>query len=342
MGNRIRKISLALLCLAAVHLVGCFPDNSLEWSDDGSFGLLCVEGSLFLVDSRDGELTLVEPEGVSLMPDISADGARLVYAKGFPCAGVEEGLALFPRTVAGMVRHDAQQLEQKILAGLIAPGDLPTDKEGKLGYTELYLRWVVRCLCDRPTRALTEKLGQDTLAACQGREIGFIRLVVANRADLGRKKTLMTLPVGMSRPRFSPDGRHVAYMTPAPHDEEKGILLMASAEGTFAAMEVAKNVALGYDWRPDSKALAYVKQDGDPILGALEEKVVVGDDGAPLMKPLDEGRTDSVSTSEATQPGRQFVGTLFQPAMHVAYGLDGRILLSSLLVLEQFQHKTKR
>jgi len=329
MKNRAKTFSLMGLCIAGVYLAGCFPDSSLEWSNDGLFGLLRVKGKLFLVDGRTRELTSIE-DGVSLMPDISDDGSHITYVKGFVCESVEEGLQLFPAPAARMIRHDAQQLERKILAGFVAPGDLPADKDEKLDYMEPYLRWVVRCMCDEPRSALAQKLGQSKLAECKRREIGYSCLIVADRANLQDKKTLVTMPVAMYRPRFSPDGRYIAYVMPAPHDEEQPILLLASADGKVDAMEVSTGVAIGYDWRPDGKALAYVKRDGDPILGVLEEKVVLGDDGVVLDKPADATKEDSVGTSQATRSGQQFVGTLFQPAMHVEYGLDGRMILSSV------------
>lgn len=329
MGNRVKTISLLLLCVAGVHLVGCFPDNSLEWSDDGLWGLLRVRGSLFLVDGESGGLTPVEPDGVSQMPDISADGGHIAYVKGFRCEGVEEGLKLFPAPVARMIRDDARQLEQKILAGLVAPGDLPEDKDEKLGYADSYLRWVIRCMCVDPGAALAEKLGPSKLGECEQLEIGFNRLLVAPRARLQERKVLVTMPLGMFRPRFTPDGRHIAYVMPRPHDEDQAILFLASADGKIDAMKVTVGVAIGYDWRPDGKALAYIKRDGDPILGALEEKVVLGDDGVALDKPVEASNGESIGTSQATQAGRQLAGTLFQPTMHVEYGLDGRMILSS-------------
>ena len=329
MSNRIRRMGLRVLCVAGVCLAGCFPDDSLEWSDDGSFGLLRVKGTLFLVDAQNERLTSVEPDGVSVMPDISADGRQIAYVKGFAYESVGEGLRLLPPTVAQMIQDDARQLERKVLAGFIAPSDLPADKDEKLDYMEPYVRWVVRCMCDKPGSALAEKLGPGKLAECRRREIGFSRLILANRTDLQNKKTLVTMPVAMYRPRFSPDGRHIAYVMPTPQDEEKGILLVASVDGKVDALEVAGGVAVGYDWRPDSKALAYIRQDGDPILGVLEEKVVIGDDGVPFTKPIDTTKENSVGTSRTMHPGRQFAGTLFQPTIHVAYGLDGRILLSS-------------
>jgi Tol biopolymer transport system component len=326
----IESYNLFVLCCVLTLLVGCFPDNSIDWSRDGSWGLLRVKGKLFTVDGTSGALTPVEPNGgVSLMPDISSDGKRIAYVKGFACPTVEEGFKLFPATVVAMIRRDAQRLREKVISGVVLPTDLPLGEGSKLDSEESYHRWVVRAMCEDPNALLVTRLGQDKLEECRKCEIGYNRLIVADRADPGRNTTLVTMPMAMYRPRFSPDGRYVAYVMSTPQDKEKAILILASADGRIDAMEVTAGIAMGYDWRPDSKALAYVKQDGDPILGAVEEKVLVDDDGVILSKAIDPTAEASVCTHTSTGAAKQFAGTLFQPLMSVQYGLDGRVLFSS-------------
>jgi Tol biopolymer transport system component len=121
------------------------------------------------------------------------------------------------------------------------------------------------------------------------------------------------MPLTMYRPRFSPDGRHVAFLMPTPHNEEKATLIVASTDGKTDAIEVAAGVAIGFDWRPDSKAIAYVKQDGDPILGAVEEKVLVAEDGVVPTEATDPITDDTVCTRRSTGATRQFAGPCFSP-----------------------------
>jgi WD40-like Beta Propeller Repeat len=234
--------------------------------------------------------------------------------------------------VANMIKRDAQQLAQKVLAGLVPPEALLPGNDKNLEFAEPYHRWVLRTMCEDPAAALAEKLGPDLLAECRRSEIGYNCLVVASRANPGQGKTLVTMPMAVFRPRFSPDGRHVAYVTPLPRDENKGVLLVASTDGKVDAMEVAVGTAFGYDWRPDSRALAYVKQDGDAILGTLEEKVVVDEQGALMMEVVEADEEGCLASSRSTGRAKQLVGTMFQPLMHVQYGLDGRMLFSSAAV----------
>jgi len=195
--------------------------------------------------------------------------------------------------------------------GLDGPDD-------QLGYTESYQRWVVRVMCAAPDELLVTRLGQDKLAECRQCEIGYTRLIVAPRTDPQKGTALDTMPVAMYRPRFSPDGRYVAYIVPDVRDEEKGTLYVASVDGKANAVEVIRGVAVNYDWRPDGRALAYVKQDGDALLGVLEEKVVVDEAGTLLAQP-----------SDAAGQSKQLAGTLFQSFMKVQYGSAERLFFSS-------------
>jgi hypothetical protein len=324
MGNRIKSVCLAVSCVVCVYLTGCFPEDSVEWSADGSTGLYRAEEALYLVDGDSGELTRIEADGVGIMPDISRDGQLIAYVKDIEADNLDEGWQCFPERVVSGIQEQARQLAERVAMGR----ESLSDDALKLGPGEHYRGWVIRALCETADAALKEKIGRQRLEELGTRELRYSELVLTHRDNLTDKRVIVALPAEVFRPRFSPDGRYLAYMMPGPENEEAGILLVASVDGQTEAMVVTHHVALGYEWRPDSKALAYIKQDGDPILGVLEEKIVIGEDGVPLAAPVD-ATAGSVATSRATRRGKQFVGTLFQPVMHVAYGLDGRILLSS-------------
>lgn len=334
MSKRVKSYGLIAFYLVGTLLAGCFPDNSLVWSRDGSWGLLRVKGALFTVDGTSGELTPIKPHGgASIMPGISADGSRIVYVQGVGRPELDEGMKLFPPTMANMIRRDARQLAQKVLAGLVWPEALlPGSNNNELAFEEPYHRWVVRVMCKDPEAALANRLGSEILEKCRQLDIGYNNLIVADRAKPDEGKTLVTMPVAAFRPRFSPDGRYVAYVMPLPEDEEIGVLLVASTDGKVDAMEVAVGTAMGYDWRPDSKALAYVKRDGDAMLGTFEEKVVVDDQGVLMIEGVQEAEEGCIASSRSTGQAKQLAGTLFQPLMHVQYGLDGRMLFSSAAV----------
>ncbi len=330
MKRSIESCSLFVLCCVLTLLVGCFPEATVEWSADGSWGLLRIPEELCVVDGTSGALTPIQTDGeVGSMPGISSDGKQITYVVASPCATLEEGLRLFPANVADMVRRDARRLMDKVLAGDVLPTDLPLGEGSKSGVEESYHRWVVRAMCEEPNALLVTRIGRDKLEECRKCEIGCSRLIVADRAEPGRNATAAILPLTMLRPRLSPDGRWVAFLVSAPHDKEKVALIVASTDGRTDAIEVADGVALGFDWRPDGKAIAYVKQDGDPILGAVEEKVLVADTGVVPTEATNPIEDDTVCTRRSAGAAKQFAGTLFQPFMNVQYGLEGRVLFSS-------------
>lgn len=325
--------SLLVLCGVLTLLAGCFPEDSIEWSGDGSWGLLRNQEKLHVVDGTSGALTPIALDGqVSPMPAISSDGRRIAYVEVLPCPTVEEGLRLFPTNVAEMIRRDAQRLRDKVLAGVVLPADLPSGDGSKLGSEESYHGWVVRAMCDDPNALLTTRLGQDKLEECRRREIEYSRLIVADRTEPERNTALATMPTTMLRPRLSPDGRFVAFLMPTTQDDDKAVLIVTATNGETDAIEVATGVALGFDWRPDSKAIAYVKQDGDPILGAVEEKALVAEDGGVPTEATNPAAGATICARRSVGATKQFAGTLFQPYMSVAYGPDGRVLFSSATV----------
>lgn len=333
MKRSIRSYSLFVLCCVLTLLVGCFPEDSLEWSRDGSWGLLRTQNNLFVVDGASGALTPIQTDGeVGPLPGISSDGKQMTYVVVSPCATLEEGLKLFPANVVETIRRDAQRLRERVVAGDVLPTDLPLGDGSKSGVEESYHRWVVRAMCEDPDALLVTRIGRDKLEECRKCEIACSHLVVADRAEPGRNATVAAMPMTMLRPRLSPDGRWVAFLISTPHDKEKATLIVTSTDGKTDAIEVAAGVAIGHDWRPDGKALAYVKQDGDPILGAVEERVLVAEDGVIATEATNPIADDTICARRSAGATKQFAGTLFQPYMSVQYGPDGRVLFSSATV----------
>jgi hypothetical protein len=94
-------------------------------------------------------------------------------------------------------------------------------------------------------------------------------------------------------------------------------------------VEVATGVAISYDWRPDSRALAYLRQDSDALLGVIVEKIVVDETGALLAELSANAATAPIGIFRAANQGSDLAGTLFQSFMKVQYGRDGRLFFSS-------------
>jgi hypothetical protein len=309
-------------------LVGCFPEESLEWSADGSVGLLRTSSKLYLVDGGSGALSPVVAEGVSPWPDIAKDGSQIVYAQEQKCATLVEGLKALPAGQVQMIAQDAQKLRERILSGALAVEDPDAALGDKSGYAEPYRGWVVHSLCEKADEQLTQKLGAGVLQKGKESELVCHRLIVAPRSDLTRKQILATSALGIFRPRFSPDGRRVAYLLVGPADNEQAHLFIASLRGA-EPVHVASNVSLGFDWRPDSQAIAYLRQeDGAAMLGTISEQRVCDPNGG-LLAGFHDKPQDPLTAHYGTGDSKQLAGTLFDPLMKIEYGIGGRLLFSS-------------
>ena len=89
MSNYKTTLGLAAFLSAVIFIVGCIPEDSLQWSKDGSVGLLKADDGLYLVDGRTGELSKLET-GVDLLPGLSKDGKWIAYSKKVECANFSE------------------------------------------------------------------------------------------------------------------------------------------------------------------------------------------------------------------------------------------------------------
>ena len=82
MTNRMTKPFLVAFYIAAMLFTGCIPEDSLQWSNDGSKGIYSKKGALYLVDGATGALAPIAPkETTTLWPAISPDGSQFAYGQ---------------------------------------------------------------------------------------------------------------------------------------------------------------------------------------------------------------------------------------------------------------------
>jgi hypothetical protein len=107
-------------------------------------------------------------------------------------------------------------------------------------------------------------------------------------------------------------------------------LFVVSAQASQPPVSVASRVALGFDWRQDSQAVAYFRQESDDmILGVIFERQVCDSNGALLAETSGDNSESPLETHHCTGQTKQLVGTLFEPLMKVEYGVGGRLFFSS-------------
>jgi hypothetical protein len=323
-----------------VFCIGCFPENSLKWSEDGSVGLLHGGGGLYLVDGKTGALTEIESQ-VDLLPDISKDGKLVVYSEQVSCDNLSEGLKLLPPGQMRMIEHCAQQMKKNILAA----GKLPNDQfgfpeEGLLIPND-YRNWAIRYLLENADSELLKIIGDEGIQKAKERSISYFQIVVVQADNPAQRRMLTANIFRTVAARLSPDGRFVAYLMHTQEGEvsnafEEFGLYVASIEGDVKAVYIDSRVAFSYDWRKDGKALAYLSADSknllhdDFILGTLNEKMVVDTDGNLLAEWEGIPENGSAGTHRCTGQKIELAGTAFYFWFKVEYGLDNRVFFSSL------------
>lgn len=343
MNNRIKSFGLVAFYVAVIFLAGCFPEDSLQWSEDGSVGLLRVEGVLYLVDGETGELSEVAKSDVGMLPDISDDGSLIAYCQGVKCSNLSEGLKKLPAGQVKMVQYYAEQTRKNVMnSGGLVDGKFPFPEEGLLLPND-YRNWAIRYLCENTDDKLMEILGKEGIEKGKDKELVYFQVIVAPREDLSKKHVAAVNLFTTMSIRLSPDGRSVAYVMHTQEGEvnnayEECGLYVAGLDSDIKAMRVDSRVALSYDWRADGRAIAYISADSkdlrhdEPILGTLNEREVIDADGRLQAGPVAVGERGSAWTHQCGGRVTQHVGILFYPWLKVEYGAGGRLFFASAVL----------
>ncbi|HUT47595.1 MAG TPA: hypothetical protein VMX36_15035 [Sedimentisphaerales bacterium] len=340
MSNHKKINSMVAFCAAVVFIAGCIPENSLEWSEDGSVGLLRVEEGLYIVDGKTGDLTEVVKGDIGLLPDISKDGNLIAYSEKIDCNSLSKGLGLFPPGQVKMIKYYAEKTKKNILdAQGLVDEKFPFPEEGLL-LPEDYRNWAIRYLCENADNELLDVLGSEGIEKGKEKAISYFQIVVAPSKNPTQKRIVAVSVFSIIATRLSPDTKSVAYLMHTQEGEvsnamEEFGLYIASLDTDIKAMYVDSRVAFGYDWREDGQAIAYLSADSkdllhdDIILGTLSEKVVADANGSLLTNPMDIPDHGSAGTHRCTGKTAELAGTVFYPWFKVEYGLDNRIFFSS-------------
>jgi hypothetical protein len=333
MSKNIVTFYLVVFCIAATLLAGCIPEDSLEWSEDGSVGLLRIDGTLFLVDGNSGQLTEVTRENIQAWPDISKDGSLIAYTRDVECNDLSEGLKMLPPGQIEIIKKGAGRIYRKILITReIKDGNFPEPDEELLKPGD-YKNWAIRYLCENADDQIKKVLGDKGITLGKEKRISYFQVVVVPVDNLNNKRVIATNIFGTVAAKLSPDNRYVSYIMQTQHgrEEDEYSLYAASLEGDVKTMLIDERVALGYDWRKDSKAIAYLKSDSadysgdDGVLGTLRERMVA-DDNNLLASPADN---TSIQAYDCNSVASSYAGLIFDPWQKVRYGANGRIFFST-------------
>ena len=343
MNNHWITLALVTSSLTVLFFGGCIPEDSLQWSDDGSVGLLGVSGALYLVDGQTGDPTEIASGEIQLLPDISKDGSLIAYAEQVKCENVLEGLKLLPAGQVKMIEFYAAKAGVSLLdAGKLTDGRFPFPEQGLLTPRE-YRNWAIRYLVESPDPKVSQILGQEGIKKARELPLHYFRVVVVPRKAPDKKNVVATSLFAILGTKLSPNNQHVAYLMHTQQGqvsnafEEYG-LYVASLKGDVQAVRVGDRVAFGCDWSKDGQRLAYLEADSrdlredDLILGTLKERIVADAQGGLFATPVAPSDQGSACTHECTGQTASFAGAVFYPWLKVRYGAGGRIFFSSCLL----------
>jgi hypothetical protein len=342
---------LITLYIAIAFIIGCIPEDSLQWSADGSTGIYSKDGVLYLIDGSTGSLTQIAPkETTTNWPAISPDGTHFAYGKIVKVDDFDNALNSLPPGQVKVIKTYAEILKQKILTEGIKDGKLPRLGEAvssglagigtKKSFNDQHTDWVNRYLVENADTQLAEKIGPELIKKNKEEDLTYFQLVLARTADPNDKKILATSSQQLWRIRFSLDAKLIAYVTDRINGDtfEVGFnLYIASPSENISAALVEQAVAIGYDFSPDGRAIAYMKPEAEDfdkdkfVLGSLVEKTVTDPNGKLLASPvnLDDNEDTSLATHNCNGPAKELAGVGYYSWMYISYARDGRIFFTS-------------
>jgi dipeptidyl aminopeptidase/acylaminoacyl peptidase len=340
------NLALVVVYIAVMFIIGCFPEDSLQWSSDGSTGIYRKKGALFIVDGNSGSLTQVAPkETTTRWPAISPDGSMIAFGRIVKVDRFNKALKLLPPAQVKLIEAHAEILKQKILAEGIKDGNFPfigkpvaTDGGQKDSFNDQHIAWVQRYLIENADTQLARRIGTELANKTKSKDLTYCQLVCAPTADPNNRKILVTSSQQLWRIRFSPDCRLIAYgadrINGAAWDVGYDLYIVSPAENTPAVF-LAPATAAGYDFRADSRAIAYIKPEDEffntqkPTLGTLVEQTIIDPNGKFLASTENPDGNDFPAAYSCTGAAVELAGVLYHPWMHVSYAGENRIFFAS-------------
>ena len=351
MTSRLPTFVLALGALALLA-AGCFPVASMRWSDDGSVGLVAMAEKAVLVDGKTGRFTQLPEKLAGWAPSISPDGKLVVYSLRVPFEDAGEALTLLPKGQWDTVIQEAARLRAEVLAAASGPKgpagvkEWPSLQPEALAKSEVYRNLVIRSVCKKADESVRSAVAPGLLEKAMAEPVHLVQLYIVPVGGIGqhRGRLVTSSLYAISRPRLSPDRRFVAYLCHATW-ELKGEgpafdLWVSPLQGEPRAVRLARRVSLGYAWRPDSRAIAYMaaargQSTKEEALGTLNTIQVADDEGKLLAKAAAElDHADHVGAGDVEERA----GLVFNSLAEVAYHPSGRILFSSVRAALPLSH----
>jgi hypothetical protein len=244
---------------------------------------------------------------------------------------LEEGLQVLSEHQVKLIKYTAEKIKEAVIdANGLANNEFPYPENNILTNKQ---NWPIRYLCENTDSNLIEAIGETALQQGKERELECFQIIVAPTDELENKTIVTTNILTISRIEISPDMKNVAYLIGYPENDEGHNLFVTSLEEDVSAMMVAESVALGYDWRPDSRAIAYMNWDGegggDFPIGTLKERIIADENYKMLIEEVKTERESYIRTHNCTGQTKDLAGIIYYPWLSVKYGIDNRLFFST-------------
>jgi hypothetical protein len=337
--------------IAATCIIGCIPEDSLQWSADGSIGIYSKDGALFLVDGKTGSLTQIAPkETTTNWPAISSDGRFFAYGQKIIVENFADALNLLTPGQIKMLQIHSVAVKENIQKKVDEESMFKTEVLGEglfaddvlKSYNEEYRNWVVHYLFEKldDDGTIAKRLGIETVKKALEKSVNYYRLILTPSDDLNKKTVVVTSVQNIWKISFSSNGKFLAYVTDRINGDtfEVGFdLYVASPSENISAALVEQAVAIGYDFRPDGRAIAYMKPEVEDFdedkfaLGSLVERTIIDPNGRVIASPVnpDNNENTSLATHTCTGPAKELAGVGYYSWMYILYARDNRIFFTS-------------
>ncbi len=307
--------------ILTIIAAACIPEKRIVWSPDGERAAVATPNGLFLIG----------PDGRVLKPRLAdsptrcawfPDGKRLAVVSAAKARNWTDAEPLFRPEEISDIKLLAERLREELLEfdGDWTEFHLDPEHKAPPAIELAALLYVRDHLCEGLPERLNEHWEQAaTLEPLIWRlQVGTLR---DDRLELS--PPLVSTFNEIYQPKVSPDGRKVALLTAMTSEaDESPALHVVSADGG-PARTVIQNVAIDYDWSPDSRSLAFIRtqspgtREGAIQLGALCTMRIVGKDDA-LLKEWERFEDRAA--------------LIFNPFLGVRWLSDGRLLFSAFEV----------
>lgn len=312
---------LVVLTLISV-LTGCIPERRVAWSPDGSKAAVATPNGLFMIDSE-GKVLAPKWEGSGVRCDWFRNGRKLAVAYSTKARSWNDIATTFTSAQVNDIKLNADKIRERLLAHEGSWQDFQLDPENLMPKSRqigalLYLR-------DNLAEGLKDKLG-DKWEDLQKLEVDLwhLRVLNLNGDKFDAEPELVRSVNEIVQPRVSPDGKNIAFLKTLEDKPGDQLALYVTPADSSAIRTITDDVAIEYDWSPDSTGLAFVhctaprsQGAGNVYLGSLATIRIANADGT-LLKQWEKQE--------------EKVSLLYNVLLTVRWLTDGRLVFSALEV----------